>query len=258
MSCAYKQDRQIPTRRRKKFMRRSMGASTRRRIMSFSSHSLCALSCASLSLRVGLDRFKRLLQNLEHGKIARPVRRPLALNNISERRHANHRAPHGHGARAFANAFERSDAAHFIHEVHLQGFVVVHHPDHAACGIERLIKGRAESLGHALQFPLVGGRSADEKVQIDRGHRRPVQRCRGVAYKYRFQILRLDRASYSRDDVGGVHSYRLLDSLGRHATTARPTGHEINFPLRTYCIGRYGRLSGRVGTTPSAAPKIHG
>ena len=63
----------MPTRFRRKFMRRSRGAATRRRIMSFSSHSLCFLSVARLFFLVRFDFFKSLIQNLQYSFILRTV-----------------------------------------------------------------------------------------------------------------------------------------------------------------------------------------
>lgn len=102
------------------------------------------------------------------------------------------------------NALERPDVAHFLHEIHLQCFVVVHHPDHPARPENLPIQGRAKSFGDAHQLVSVGG-CAWEKVEIDRGDRRSAQRCRGVADSHRFQMLRFYRARQARDNPSGVH-----------------------------------------------------
>ena len=73
----YRAELQIPIRFRRKFMRFSSGAATRRRMRSSSSRSFCSRSVFGFGLRTGFDRFKRLVENLKHRPVARPVRRPL-------------------------------------------------------------------------------------------------------------------------------------------------------------------------------------
>jgi hypothetical protein len=89
----------MPTRLRRKFIRHSSGAATRRRIISFSSHSLCFFSWASLPFLVGRDRGKRFLQNLEDGPVAGPVGRLFHLDDISQFGQMDRRSVHLHGMR---------------------------------------------------------------------------------------------------------------------------------------------------------------
>ncbi|HXB71907.1 MAG TPA: hypothetical protein VNY05_26955 [Candidatus Acidoferrales bacterium] len=178
--------------------------------MSFSSHSLCFLNSSSLSFLVGRDRFKGFLQNLKHRTVARPVGCLFHLNDISQTSQADRRIAYLYPVRSPPNAFKRPDSADLVHKVDLQGLIVVHHAEHFTHRIEGCVQRCAQVRGYRGELLPVGGRPANQKVEVDGRDGRSVHGGAGVPYEHRIQALALDRFGDSRDNSGGVHLFRLL------------------------------------------------
>src|SRR5215472_4208555 len=84
---SYRQELQIPTRLRRKFVRFSIGRARRRRIISWMAKSFSSRRAANFAFLVIRGFFKRSLQYGKHGDILRSSRRLLTLDDISEGSH---------------------------------------------------------------------------------------------------------------------------------------------------------------------------
>src|SRR5712692_3401966 len=83
----------VPARLRRKFVRLAGGNACHRRIMSRSARSLSLATAASFLFLLFAARasFKCLLQYVDHREIARTTRGSLALDDVSQRGHADRR-----------------------------------------------------------------------------------------------------------------------------------------------------------------------
>src|SRR5204862_3698961 len=80
----YRQERQMPTRLRRKLVRCSMGRARRRRIKSRTARSFAFVSASSFTFLVIRGFFKQLLQQGKDGQVLRTASGLLALDDISE------------------------------------------------------------------------------------------------------------------------------------------------------------------------------
>jgi hypothetical protein len=102
-------------------------------------------------------------------------------------------------------------------KVGLEAEVVVDDPEHVRRRVVRAEHRRVEVAGERLQLAQVHGRLPEHEIEVEGGHRRPLERGCRVADEHGLELRAPQRLGEAVDEGPGVHD----DSLPVVATRRR-------------------------------------
>lgn len=147
-----------------------------------------------------------LLQDFQHGKIARATRGLLTLDDIRERCHSQWHAGNLDSAGAIAESSERPHSVNGDHEIDLQAVVVADETVQVGSWVERPHDHTAESHSEGLQLLQTCRRLPKQEVEVYSRHRSALERGSRVANEHRLEFQVIEMSADLGQQRRGVHS----------------------------------------------------